>query len=94
MQVANEFVRDLARVGSVERFCTLNDILKFLFKSKTVWDYDDRYTCPMFGYKDHEHFYDDAAVEFLPLKDISVPVLAFNADDDPMCRRKGKTDLY
>ena len=47
----------------------------------------------MFGYKDHEHFYDDAAVEFLPLKDISVPVLAFNADDDPMCRRKGKTDL-
>lgn len=86
-------MRDLASVRSIDGFLHIKRHSPISFKAKTVWDYDDRYTCPMFGYKDHEHFYDDAAVEFLPLKDISVPVLAFNADDDPMCRRKGKTDL-
>ena len=86
-------MRDLASVRSIDGFLHIKRHSPISFKSKTVWDYDDRYTCPMFGYKDHEHFYDDAAVEFLPLKDISVPVLAFNADDDPMCRRNGKTDL-
>jgi len=49
---------------------------------KTFKDFDDRYTAPMFGFKDAEDYWEKASSKPF-LGRISVPTLLVNAADDP-----------
>ena len=59
-----------------------------IMKAKTLWDIDDAYICPIYGFKDHIEFYKHVSVDSLPLEDISIPILALSAEDDFICQRK------
>ncbi|XP_066910526.1 protein ABHD1-like [Clytia hemisphaerica] len=67
---------------------TLGIDLEEVYQSQTVWDFDDRYLCPLYGYKDHMEYYKDVGIVSLPLEKITVPVLALCTEDDPLCRGK------
>ena len=59
-----------------------------IMKAKTLWDLDDAYICPMYGFKDHFEFYKYVSVDSLPLEDICIPILALSAEDDCFCQVK------
>jgi uncharacterized protein len=49
---------------------------------KTFYDFDDRYTAPLHGFKDAEEYYRrSSSKQFLPA--VTVPTLVVNAKDDP-----------
>ena len=50
---------------------------------KTVWEFDDRFTAPLFGFGSAEHYYrTQSAQQFLDA--IRVPTLVIAAKDDPL----------
>jgi predicted alpha/beta-fold hydrolase len=50
---------------------------------KTIWEFDDRFTAPLFGFGTAANYYaTQSAQNFLPL--IRVPTLAIAAEDDPL----------
>jgi predicted alpha/beta-fold hydrolase len=50
---------------------------------KTIWDFDDRYTAPLFGFGTAENYYrTQSSHQFL--RDIRVPTLIVTAKDDPL----------
>lgn len=53
-----------------------------VFDSRTIREFDDRFTSKMFGYKNWEEYYNDANIDQKVL-DIKVPMLCLNAEDDP-----------
>ena len=53
-----------------------------VISSQTIWQFDKLFTAPQFGYKNVEDYYNDASLVG-KLKNIKVPILAINADDDP-----------
>ena len=56
--------------------------LESVFSSRTVKEFDETFTAPQFGYKDVEEYYRDSSLVG-NVKDIKIPVLAINANDDP-----------
>jgi len=52
-------------------------------KSRTIREFDDRFTSPTFGYRNYEEYYSAATLHTKPLHTIKVPVLCLNAADDP-----------
>ncbi len=53
---------------------------------KTFKDFDNRYTAPIFGFKDAEDYWEKASCKPL-LSRISIPTLLVNAADDPFLTR-------
>jgi len=51
-------------------------------QSKTIRDFDDRFTAPVFGYDGYESYYHDACIDG-KVHDVKVPLLCLNAADDP-----------
>jgi len=56
--------------------------LEHVFSSKTVREFDSRFTAKMFGYKSVTEYYEACRLHS-KVGDIRVPTLALNADDDP-----------
>ncbi|XP_040577679.1 phospholipase ABHD3 [Lepeophtheirus salmonis] len=67
-----------------------NDILdlKRVFSSTTIKEFDSSFTIHQFGYNDVSEYYQDASL-IGKLKNIRIPVLAINSNDDPF--QPGKT---
>ncbi len=50
---------------------------------RTLYDFDDRVTAPLAGFRNAEHYYStQSCLQFLP--DISIPALLIQAQDDPL----------
>ena len=58
--------------------CDFNTVLS----STTVKEFDSSFTACQFGYKDVDDYYSDACLRG-KIKNIKIPVLAINAEDDP-----------
>ncbi len=56
--------------------------LDAVLSSKTIKEFDDRFTSRQFGYSDVKEYYSDACLVG-KLKQMRIPVLALNAEDDP-----------
>jgi len=56
--------------------------LNQVFSSRTIREFDDRFTVRMFGYKSVDEYYEAARLH-PKIKNIKVPTLALNAEDDP-----------
>jgi predicted alpha/beta-fold hydrolase len=54
-----------------------------LKKIKTLWEFADIYTAPMYGYDSGEAFFEGVNA-FPHLPNISIPTLLLNASNDPM----------
>jgi len=52
------------------------------FEIKTFKQFDDRYTAPLHGFKDAEDYYRKASCKQF-LRDIKIPTLLINAQNDP-----------
>lgn len=50
---------------------------------KTLWEFDNRFTAPSFGFRDAEHYYSTQSANRY-LDRIRVPVLLIQAKDDPL----------
>jgi len=56
--------------------------LAHVYQSKTIRDFDERFTAKLFGYQSSEDYYHDACID-RKVHDIKVPLLCLNAADDP-----------
>lgn len=56
--------------------------LSGLAEIKTFQDFDDRYTAPLHGYRDANDYWASCSSMYV-LKDIRIPTLLLNAEDDP-----------
>lgn len=56
--------------------------LDHVFNSKTIKEFDERFTCRQFGYSNYREYYTHAKIKG-KINQIKVPVLALNAEDDP-----------
>lgn len=56
--------------------------LLLYFKSKTMREFHDRFTVPLFGFNDWRQFYKEASLHG-KLHKVKVPTLILNAADDP-----------
>ncbi len=56
---------------------------KGLSAVKTIWEFDDRFTAPLFGFGSAANYYaTQSAINFLPA--IRIPTLLITAKDDPL----------
>lgn len=62
-------------------------------QSKTFREFDSIYTVKQFGYKDTQHFYEEATLHN-KLHRINVPVLCLSAADDPFQPLEGSCLKY
>jgi predicted alpha/beta-fold hydrolase len=61
--------------------------LKPLATIRTLWEFDDRYTAPLHGFKDAEEYYTRcSSIHFL--QGITIPTLIVNAQNDPFLSRE------
>lgn len=61
----------------------------YIFKSKTIREFDSNYTIKLFGHESVEEYYKVASLHD-KLDRIKVPCLCLNAADDPFCLEHGK----
>jgi len=61
-------------------------------QSRTIRDFDQRFTARLFGYDSYESFYHDASVDH-KVHDVHIPLLCLNAADDPFSPLEGNSDL-
>lgn len=66
--------------------------LEQVFSSRTIREFDSRFTSHMFGYRDCKAYYTDACLAG-KLDTIKVPLLALNALDDAFQVRKNLNRL-
>jgi len=50
---------------------------------RSIWDFDDRYTAPLFGFGTAENYYRTQSSQHF-LRDIRIPTLIVTAKDDPL----------
>eukprot|EP00274_Cyanoptyche_gloeocystis_P000410 CAMPEP_0196663690 /NCGR_PEP_ID=MMETSP1086-20130531/53844_1 /TAXON_ID=77921 /ORGANISM="Cyanoptyche gloeocystis , Strain SAG4.97" /LENGTH=361 /DNA_ID=CAMNT_0041999605 /DNA_START=282 /DNA_END=1367 /DNA_ORIENTATION=+ len=58
-----------------------------VYRSQTVYDFDERFTSVIFGYRTVKHYYSDASA-WAYLANVRVPILCCNSFDDPVCSSK------
>ena len=58
-------------------------------QSRTIREFDDRFTSKQFGYPTYKEYYEDACTH-RKVSDIKVPLLCLNAADDPFSPSHGK----
>ena len=63
--------------------------VNFLFQSKTIREFDSKFTVKQFGFKDVDEYYRSATLHD-KLHKIQVPVLCLSAADDPFQPLDGK----
>lgn len=56
---------------------------RHIMKAETLWEWDDRFTSKMFGFKDWKEYYSDGH-SFKKLPYVEIPMLIINAEDDPL----------
>ena len=61
-------------------------------QSRTIRDFDERFTARLFGYDSYESYYHDACVD-RKVHDVQIPLLCLNAADDPFSPLEGKCCL-
>lgn len=52
-------------------------------QAERLWEWDDRFTSKMFGFKDWKEYYSDGH-SFRKLPYVEIPMLIINAEDDPL----------
>lgn len=57
--------------------------------AQTVREFDTAAVVPMFGYETVMHYYQDASTAHRLGREMGVPFLALNAEDDPVCAVRG-----
>eukprot|EP00794_Sanderia_malayensis_P012232 gene12232-13493_t len=57
--------------------------LDHVMKSKSIREFDERFTSRTFGYNGHIEYYNAASLDAAPLENINVPTLFLNSTDDP-----------
>ncbi|GFO49640.1 abhydrolase domain-containing protein 3 [Plakobranchus ocellatus] len=66
-------------------FEDLKDVtIPHVLKSESIRDFDERFTCKMFGFESPDHYY-EAATLHTKFHALRRPVLCLNAADDPFC---------
>jgi len=61
-------------------------------KIKTLFEFDDRYTAPLHGFKSALHYYEScSSIHFI--NDITVPTLIISAKNDPFLSKECYPDL-
>lgn len=65
--------------------------VKALEAAKSIDEFNDLYTVPVFGFKDRDDYYNSVCAT-TSLKKIAVPTLIMNAYDDPFTDRKAMPD--
>ena len=81
------FLRSLVpkALGKIGRHAEL-DALRTVSTARTLWEFDDRFTAPLHGFRDAADYY--ARASSLPyLSRIRIPTLLLNAVDDPFLPR-------
>ncbi|RRW47965.1 hydrolase [Pseudomonas luteola] len=63
------------------------DALGSLEDMKSFWDFDGRITAPLHGFKDAHDYYRQASSRYY-LKDVRIPTLMIQAEDDPFIGRE------
>ncbi len=79
------YVRDKQALFDRERHPEQHQILARLGPPeglKTFWDFDDRYTAPLHGFRDARDYYRQASSRYY-LGGIRIPTLLIQAEDDP-----------
>lgn len=56
--------------------------IEHILKSRSIREFDERFTAKQFGYKSGEHYYIDASIHN-KIHSLRIPVLTLNAADDP-----------
>lgn len=64
----------------------------FNFQSKTIREFDSRFTAVQFGFRDVEEYYRTACLHD-KLDNIKVPLLCLSAADDPFQPMEGTINL-
>ena len=64
-------------------------LLSFNFQSRTIREFDDRFTSKQFGYPTYKEYYEDACIH-RKVSDIKIPLLCLNAADDPFSPAHGR----
>jgi len=64
------------------RLCLFN-------QSRTIRDFDNRFTAPLFGYSNFTEYYNDARID-TKVHNIEIPLLALNSTDDPFSPASGQ----
>lgn len=65
--------------------------LPFMCQARSLTELDERLIVPMFGYTSWQQYYRHAS-PIRCLKDICIPYLSLNAEDDPFSPGRGKMD--
>jgi predicted alpha/beta-fold hydrolase len=81
---SRRFVRRLcARVARMSHFAPAVYKANALTSIRTIWEFDDRFTAPLFGFGDAENYYfTQSSIRFLHA--IRTPTLVITAQDDPL----------
>lgn len=58
------------------------------YQAKTIRDFDTRIIVPQYGFRDVEHYYEEAS-SYDSLQHIRIPTLILSAIDDPICPING-----
>lgn len=77
-------------IRSIKRKCRHGAVpfeLEELCKIRTCWEFDDKVTAPMFGFRDAAHYYETASARRY-LKGIAARTLIIQSFDDPFMTRE------
>lgn len=78
--LASSLCRTVAKYDVLKSATDLD--MEHVLKSKTIKEFDSRFTTKHFGFRDVDHYYSEATLH-VKLHQIKVPLLCLSAADDP-----------